>query len=164
MHQSSYKEMARNLKKYAPKQGLIVDVGSMDINGSYKDLFSGFQVYMGLDIRPGPNVDRIITNCFPLSNNSVDLVISGQCLEHVENPFHTVSEIYRVLKSDSYVILVAPAVFVEHNHPDRWRFLPDGMTTLLKYSGFEVINSYTKKAHIRKRIQQIDCWGIGKKP
>ena len=58
----------------------VIDVGSQDVNGSYRPLFAkpGWR-YRGIDMTAGPNVDIVMPDPYelPLSSRSVDLVISG---------------------------------------------------------------------------------------
>ena len=68
----------------------ILDVGSYNVNGSYKDLFNKPKwKYYGLDIFPGPNVDMVSKGVynFGLKERFFDVVISGNTLEHVEAPW-----------------------------------------------------------------------------
>jgi SAM-dependent methyltransferase len=115
----------------------IVDVGSYDVNGSYRHLFErpGWQ-YVGVDIAPGPNVDVVLSSPyrFPLPKSYADLVISGQAFEHIEFFWLTWGEMVRVLRPGGLVFLIAPSRGSEHLHPvDCWRFLPGGYRALAKY-------------------------------
>ena len=144
--------MKVNLSKYG--KGLVADIGSMSKNGakSYRDFT---KQYIGIDIEPGTNVDLVMTGPYsiPLSDQSVDTVISGQCLEHVNNPFKLVSESARILKQGGYMLLTAPFQWREHRYPlDTFRYLPDGMRSLMEEAGMTVIKTYLIKD---------DCWGIG---
>ncbi len=66
----------------------VLDVGSHDVNGSYKSLFSETDFkYTGLDMADGPNVDIVPENTYSwkeIEDNSYDVVISEQALEHVD--------------------------------------------------------------------------------
>ena len=85
-----------------PKSELsILDVGSYDVNGNYKDLFQNPKwKYYGLDIEPGPNVDLISKSVydFGLKEHFFDVVVSGNTLEHVEAPWLWIQEIKKVVK------------------------------------------------------------------
>lgn len=116
----------------------VLDVGSMDINGTYRDLFSTWSLYVGLDMEAGPNVNHVCpTLPWDLSGHELfDAVISGQCLEHVERPWLLVPEMARHLRPGGRLVLIAPFVIHEHRYPiDAWRFLPDGMRVLVEDAG-----------------------------
>jgi SAM-dependent methyltransferase len=119
--------------------------------------------YRGADLRAGPGVDICMESEFkiPLASSSVDVVISGQCLEHCRNPFKLVAEAARILRGDGFIFLVAPFVFFEHKEPiDCFRFLPDGMAAILAECGVEIIRTYLQPAG----ANHVDCWGVGRKP
>lgn len=155
MHPSSYKKMEEfidnYLDKYKDKQIQILDVGSRNVNGTYKPLFSDPNWnYVGCDITAGNNVDIVLAEPYNWKNiesNSYDVVISGQAFEHIEYFWITILEIARVLKSGGYVCIIAPSKVAEHRHPvDCWRFYRDGFTALAKYSGLQLIEASTNKS------------------
>ena len=83
MHQTSYDRMSEFVDKYlsGKKKLNVLDIGSMNVNGTYKPLFKDHQ-YIGADIDIGDNVDLIMHDIRP---NVWDVVISGQCAEHVKD-------------------------------------------------------------------------------
>lgn len=127
------KPLAREITAFAkslPVQYDLLDVGC----GSkpYKALFTGAQTYTGLDIVEGPNVD-IVGKAWelPLPDNSVDVIISTQVLEHTEQFEKTVSEMQRVLKPGGRIFISAPFAFQEHGMPyDYWRFTQSGLRSV----------------------------------
>jgi len=128
----------------------VLDVGSYDVNGSYKRFFpsSGFD-YVGLDMAAGSNVD-LVPSCpyewHELETDSFDVVISGQALEHVEFFWITVSEMVRVLKKGGILCLIVPNGFEEHRYPvDCYRFFADGMIALARYTSLEVLHAHTDR-------------------
>ena len=133
MHPSSIENMKYFKEKYlnnlVEKNLNILDVGSQDINGNYKDIFQSKNWnYVGLDMQHGDNVDLIPNNEYKwdeIENESFHVVISGQALEHIEFFWLTIEEIYRVMKKSGFLCLIAPSSGYEHRHPvDCWRFLP----------------------------------------
>ena len=44
----------------------------------------------------------------PFADNSFDLVLSSEVIEHILEPEHFVQEIARVLKPDGYLLLTTP--------------------------------------------------------
>ena len=129
----------------------VLDVGSYDVNGCYKKLFEPYQFnYIGLDMEKGPNVDLVPLSPYKwkeLKNDSFDVVISGQALEHIEFFWITVSEIIRVTKEGGLICIIAPNGFGEHRYPvDCWRFFTDGMIALARYYKLEIIHAHTNSA------------------
>ncbi|MCK5679933.1 methyltransferase domain-containing protein, partial [bacterium] len=128
----------------------IADLGSYDVNGSYRPLFENPNWnYLGLDVSAGPNVDIVLSNPYrwtALANNSIDVVVSGQALEHIEFFWLTIMEISRILKPGGLCCLIAPSGGFEHRYPvDCWRFYSDGMRALMGYAELEVLDAYTDR-------------------
>lgn len=73
--------------QYGPHfhQASVLEVGSLDINGSVRDLFDGCR-YIGVDLQPGRGVDLACPgHLLDLPTGHFDTVISAECFEH--NPF-----------------------------------------------------------------------------
>ena len=129
---------------------LIVDLGSYDVNGSYRPLFEHPSWrYLGLDINLGENVDIVLKDPYnwqAISSNSIDVMISGQAFEHIEFFWLTALELSRVLKPGGLCCLIAPSSGPEHRYPvDCWRFYSDGMCAMMRYAGLEVLDVYTNR-------------------
>lgn len=149
MHDSSFRRMTKFREEFnaqiAPA-AVIVEVGSAIIGNSpsYRTIFHDQSyVYIGLDVAPACGVHLVVKdpyNWSELDDGSVDLVISGQALEHVERPWLTMCVIARILKPGGLCCMIAPSKGREHKHPlDCYRFLPDGMRALAEYAGLEVL-------------------------
>lgn len=149
MHVSSLQHVERLVNQYlSERQSLkVVDIGSYDVNGSYKPFFSrhGWD-YTGVDLAAGPNVDRVLDSPYklPLPSHSADLIVSGQAFEHIEYFWLTWLEMARVLKPGGLIFLLAPSRGYEHRHPqDCWRFYPDGFNALANYAGMRLLEVST---------------------
>jgi SAM-dependent methyltransferase len=126
----------------------VLDVGSYDVNGTYRPLFDQQKfVYTGLDMEKGPNVDIVLKSPYDWDNietDSFDVVISGQAFEHIEFFWKTMEEMTRVLKKDGLLCLIAPNGFIEHRYPvDCYRFFTDGMIALARYVSIEPLHAHT---------------------
>lgn len=149
MHASSYEHMARLVAGYMPvEQSLqIVDIGSYDVNGSYRPLFASPRWhYRGIDLSPGPNVDIVLESPYrlPLADESCDVVVSGQVFEHVEFFWLAWQEMLRVLKPGGVILLIAPSRGYEHRYPvDCWRFYPDSFRALARYGACDLLEVST---------------------
>jgi len=162
MHPSSMKLMTTFVDKYLKNLSplTILDVGSMSVSGgAYNQLFAKPNwLYRGLDVAAGTNVHIVSPDPYkwPVADNSYDVVISGQCMEHVEAIWLWTKEIERVCKPGGLVCIIAPWNFIVHRYPvDCWRILPDGMEYIM-----------TKHCNFKKlecAIVEIDCYFIGTK-
>jgi SAM-dependent methyltransferase len=116
--------------------------------------------YVGVDLSPGPNVDLVLQRPYDwreIPGGSVDLLISGQVLEHVEYFWITALEISRVLKPGGLVCLIAPSSGPEHRYPvDCWRFYPDGMRTFAKFARLHCVDVHTHWEDMGD--PGSDCW------
>lgn len=149
MHSSSYDHMRRlaEARLEANSTLSIADIGSYDVNGSYRPIFEkpGWR-YTGIDLSKGPNVDIVLDTPYalPLKTGSMDLVVSGQAFEHVEYFWVAWLEMVRILKPGGMIFLIAPSRGPEHSFPvDCWRFYPDGYRALAKYAGLELLEVTT---------------------
>ena len=61
----------------------VLDIGSLDINGNNRHLFSNYK-YVGVDIGKGRNVDVVSRGHEFKSEEKFDVVISAECFEHDE--------------------------------------------------------------------------------
>lgn len=153
MHKSSYLRMEYLLNYYEPlwksessTSIRVLDIGSYDQNGTYRDLFTDSNIiYTGLDMSMGPNVDIVPKDIYSwdaIENKSYDLVISGQVFEHIEYPWVTMKEIERILKPSGVCMIIAPNAGIEHKAPlDCYRFFSDGLRALAKWAGLKVWHS-----------------------
>lgn len=152
MHESSMLRMEYFVKNYVSninkKEIRVLDIGSYDVNGSYKKYFSDAKFkYDGLDMVEGPNVDIVMNNPYCWENipdDSYDVVISGQAFEHAEFFWVLMEEMTRVLKKDGLMCIIVPRELHEHRYPvDCYRFLTDGMIALARYASLEVLHAHS---------------------
>lgn len=123
--------------------GRLLDIGC----GSkpYKKYFN-VDCYTGLEIDTSQNLanssfDYLYDgNKLPFDTNSYDTVFSSQVLEHVFNPSVFISEIRRVSKPNSILILTVPFIWDEHEQPfDYGRYSSFGLRKFLQFHDFEII-------------------------
>lgn len=122
----------------------ILDVGSLDVNGTYRELFATPPwIYTGLDMAAGSNVDIVLRTPYvwrEVASVSADVVISGQAFEHIQYFWITMLEIARVLKTGGICCILAPSSGPEHRYPvDCWRFYPDGLTALAEFASLDTL-------------------------
>ena len=164
MHNSSMDRMSEFVDKYLDRKKVfkILDIGSCCRHPSqdtYKKFFNNPSwEYFGMDIEAGHNVDLIANDIYDWGIEPLyyDVIISGQCLEHVKDVKKWIQQINDCLKREGLVCIIAPWTWRQHRYPfDCWRILPDGMEFLLKdVCGFQILDIFTK---------ENDCIGIAKK-
>lgn len=72
-------------KKYTPffkNVSRVLEVGSLNVNGSVRDHFADVDTYIGLDWRPGPLVDIVCLAQDMNFDKSFNTIISCSMLEH----------------------------------------------------------------------------------
>ena len=153
MHLSSLHNMTMFRDRFLSGRGTerleILDLGSTEMGACYRPIFEhpGWN-YVGADLAPGPNVDIVLKHPFrwqEVASGSVDVLVSGQVLEHVEYFWITMLEISRVLKPGGLVCLIVPSGGPEHRYPiDCWRFYPDGMRALANFGRLHVEDIHTQ--------------------
>lgn len=118
-------------------------------SGSYK-FFGQGNGWTTADIESmwRPDILCDITKCPQIKDNTYDLVIMTQSLEHIFEYQKALSELYRITKK--YLIIDCPWMYPFHKDQirpttnwkewdDYWRFSPTAMWRLLKEVGFKEI-------------------------
>ncbi len=105
-----------------------------------RPIFPG-KMFIGCDMRNGKGVDRVDNvECLSLIDESVGTVLILDTLEHVENCFKAMDEIYRILKKDGIVVMSSVMDFPIHDYPsDFWRFTPEAFKLLLNKFPIKII-------------------------
>jgi SAM-dependent methyltransferase len=98
-----------------------------------------------LEIEAAPGIDFVgSATALPIEDNSLDLLITQEVLEHVDNPFLAMREIYRVMKSGAKAYVQLPFTIGYHPCPnDYWRFTRHGIEELARQAGFCQIETGT---------------------
>lgn len=174
MHPSSMINMkkAKNHKKINLGTDLsVLDVGGRSLSTakdrSYQAIFGPIALqYFIADIQEGEGVTHVMPSEYelPFKENYFDLIVSGQVIEHVRNPFKLVAEMKRVLKPNGYIILIAPSEGPRHDTIDCWRVMDDGFKAIADDVGLTVIADWIDKTAPDERSRQwADHVFIGQK-
>lgn len=128
---SSYSEPTEllSLLKNIPADAVILNIGSLSKN--LQSLHKGIR---NLDICHYPNIDFIADVCdLPFQNDTIDMIIFKNVLEHVKNPLKALSEINRVLKRNGILYVKIPFLQPFHAVPDDFqRYTESGFRELFK--------------------------------
>ena len=136
-----YKILQRIRDKYFLKNQILLDYGSG--TAPYKELLRNhIEKYIGADISTKDGADLVVAENepIPLPNNSVNIVLSTQVLEHVKDvPFY-LKETYRVLKKDGIVIISTHGIWPYHPYPEDYnRWTRPGLINSLESTGFNIL-------------------------
>ncbi len=121
---------------------LVLDAGAGE--SPYQNLFSHAR-YESTDLCKVGETDysRVTYICdlssIPAKNQSYDMIICTQVLEHVREPKAVLCEFYRILKPGGELWISAPLFYKEHQVPyDYYRYTQYGFRYLLEEAGFSV--------------------------
>lgn len=163
MHQTAYKNAEKFFNQYCShniENLCVLDIGSLDINGSLRELFSKAKVYTGLDQCEGKNVDVIgSSHDIPLQSNSYDIILSSSCFEHDDMFWVSFLEYCRVVKENGYIYIQAPSNGPYHAHPvDNWRFYKDSWQALEKWSKYNKLKIQLIESYIDTQPDKSGGW------
>lgn len=103
--QAEFFAAVREVYPWAFKGARVLEVGSLDINGTVRDLFSDCR-YTGVDLQLGPGVDLARQGqLVDFPSGEFDVTISAECLEH--NPYwrETLANMFRMTRPDGLVLV-----------------------------------------------------------
>jgi SAM-dependent methyltransferase len=141
-----HREIVRSLKAardaYLRPGVRILDVGC----GAqpYYPLFADIaRSYDGNDVEPGPGVKYVSpVEALPVPDETYDVVLCTQVLEHVRHPDRALREMTRVLVPGGHLFLTTHGVYPFHPHPfDYWRWTQQGLEAIFQDAkGLEVVS------------------------
>jgi SAM-dependent methyltransferase len=143
VHENSVLLFDRYAKAYFTSGAQVLEVGPDGFPSTYQRAVGDPSIsWDTLDITDVAqltyaNVDQY---CFPVADDSYDLVVAAQVIEHVKKIWVWVRELERVCRSGGHVVIVNPVSWPYHPAPvDCWRIYPEGMRALLEDTRLEVV-------------------------
>jgi SAM-dependent methyltransferase len=96
-----------------------------------------------LDIVHTPSIDvQADASRLPFADAAFEVVLTQECLEHVEQVGLATREMFRVLKPGGTLYCQLPFVIGFHSGPyDFWRFTEEGIKSLFRDAGFQIEES-----------------------
>lgn len=82
MHQQAYDWIARQVGSLRDSPASVLEISSLDINGSIRPLLRGAGHYHGLDLVAGPGVDEVADASQWQPPGTFELVACAEVLEH----------------------------------------------------------------------------------
>jgi SAM-dependent methyltransferase len=143
MHDSVLQWVAEKAREFDGFAGQsVLEVGSLNVNGSVRAFFSSAAVYTGVDLFAGPGVDLLMNaHALAFADAAFDVVVSTEMLEHDDEFWRSAAEMGRVLRAGGLLILTARGNgFMPHEYPhDFWRFMPSSFPKLFTLAGCETL-------------------------
>jgi SAM-dependent methyltransferase len=160
MHDSAFRIGELVMQTYCdlPK-ARILEIGSMDVNGSLRDFAEPSTQYVGVDLEKGPAVDVVVKpgERLPFDDASFDLIMASSAFEHDPRFWETFLEMCRVAQPGGHIYVNAPSNGGVHRYPlDCWRFYPDAGLALMDYAKTSKIPIDLVESFVGKRYQ--DSW------
>lgn len=82
----------------------VLEIGSFDVNGTVRRQFSHAREYVGVDLTPGPGVDRVaFGHEVDDPDGAFDVTLSGECFEHDPHWRDTFSNMVRLTRAGGLV-------------------------------------------------------------
>ena len=98
-----------------PLEGPLLEIGSLDVNGSVRELFPRASPYVGIDLGPGPGVDVVASGHDFGPDEAFATVVTTECLEHDPGWQSTLANVVRVLRPGGALVLTC-ATTGRHEH------------------------------------------------
>ena len=122
--------------------GCVVDLGCG--TAPYKNLIlAKADKYIGVDwynsLHDQKNVDIFasLIEPLPIENESTDVVVAFQVMEHLPEPLPFLKEAYRILRVDGCMCVTVPLMWHVHEAPhDYYRYTRYGLEYLFRKAGF----------------------------
>lgn len=119
----------KHLKSGEVRDRAVLEVGSLDVNGSLRSVVEqmGPASYVGIDVTPGPGVDEVCDARDALERygpQTFDVVISTELLEHVRDWRDVVHGFKRMLRPGGALLVTTRSRgHPYHGYPaDFWRY------------------------------------------
>lgn len=130
-----------------------LDVGAR--RGRYNNLFPN-KISIDIDEESNPDIVADAHN-LPFEENTFEIILCTEVLEHVDNPFKVAKELHRVLKPGGKLILTTRFMYPLHEAPrDNWRFTVFNLRSLFsEFNEVEVLaetDSITTFASLFQRL------------
>lgn len=124
----------------------VLEIGPESVPSTYRRMTEALSLeWHTLDMTNNPALTyaNSLEYSFAIPDNSYDIVLSGQVIEHVRKPWKWLPELARVAKVGALVITINPVSWAFHEAPvDCWRIYPDGMKALYEEAALSVIFSH----------------------
>ncbi len=158
MHLSASLIGQKALELYTePSFKKVLEVGSLDVNGSLRDHNVENLEWTGVDFEVGNGVDVVITDpySYPFESDTYDMILASSVFEHSEFFWILFMEMVRLTKPGGVIYLNAPSNGAVHRYPvDVYRFYPDSAKALVNYAKREGVDLALEETFIYRGVDR----------
>lgn len=160
------REAIEEAKKYA--KGKLIDIGCGRMPYR-KELEPLVDSYIGVD---HPKVSKLYKSDvkpevladakkLPFQNNSFDIALLIQVLEHVDEPGKVIKEAARVLKPGGILIISVPFFYPLHDMPYDWgRYSPTALKSFIDQASLRLVKIKTQGSFFEFWLQMLNTFLI----
>ena len=100
MHAEAHDWVQTSFNKWNKKKDYkVLEIGSLDINGSVRSIFKDAEYYLGVDVQEGPGVDVVADAARLVMPDEMDIIVCCEVFEHaiewrkiVESSYHNLAK------------------------------------------------------------------------
>jgi SAM-dependent methyltransferase len=120
------------IENFKGKEIKVLVIGAGQKSSYYKEIFGKKTVTSDVHLQYG--VDLVLdAHNIPFANETFDIVLAQQVLEHCIRPWQVAEEFERVVKKDGLIQIEVPFCFPYHSAPyDFYRFTYSGLRSLFR--------------------------------
>lgn len=148
MHNNSLLLFKKYAETYFKPNIRVLEIGSTTHNSAYKKLVNDDSItWETLDIKSGPGITYVAKSEYEynIPDNTFDIIIACQVLEHVRHPWRWFPELARLLKKEGHLISISPVSWPYHEAPvDCWRIYPEGLRALCEDANINPVICYNE--------------------
>jgi ubiquinone/menaquinone biosynthesis C-methylase UbiE len=144
MHSNCKLLFEKYAKPHFKPNSTVLEIGPDGFPSTFQTLAGSVERWDSLDIFDDPRLTFASSDpyAFTIPDNTYDVVMSAQVIEHVRKPWIWMTELGRVVKPGGLVITINPVSWIFHEAPiDCWRIYPDGMKALYEEASLNVLMS-----------------------
>lgn len=125
------------------KDGKVLIVGAGSKIQFYKSIFKDSNLVITSDVHLQFSPDVVFdVHQIPFKDNTFDLILAGQVMEHTIRPWVSARELERVVKNNGVIQIEVPFAFPYHGAPyDFFRFTFTGIRSLFRFCDLEAFRA-----------------------
>lgn len=135
--------------KYFKPTLRVLEIGPAGFPSAYQRIVNSQKIIWDtIDFKNTTFIEQAVDNLtytisspyeFPIEDNSYDIVLSGQVIEHVEKIWVWLKELRRITTNNGHIITINPVSWPYHEAPiDCWRIFPKGIMALAEQTNLKV--------------------------